>query len=201
MGKKSQFKIHWNACRKCISFSGWFTLKCSSPTSLPVVPFLTFCSFWIFNVLSVGNSFDSTVRRNSLTVILACDIHSWAWLSLQENFRVPWKFLRFEPEILKVYFWKFFLLYFFNGEGPYYITDYILTVNLLKCHLYSKSFIEKAMVLPYSSEKSPYIRVIDISPNIQETQSYLFFGDIFSGYTHKEFKYNLWNCVYFAIYF
>lgn len=42
------------------------------------------------------------------------------------------------------------------------------------------------MVLPYSSEKSPYIRVIDILPNIRETQSYLFFGDIFSGYTHKE---------------
>lgn len=200
-GKKSQFKIHWNACRKCISFSGWFTLKCSSPTSLPFVPFLTFCSFWIFNVSSVGNSFDSTVRRNSLSVILA----SW---HTQLSVTVTPGELQSSLEAPQVWTWNFeglflevFLLYFFNEEGPYYITDYIVTVNLLKCHLYSKSFIEKAMVLPYSSEKSPYIRVIDILPNIQETQSYLFFGDIFSGYTHKEFKYNLWNCVYFAIYF
>jgi len=54
----------------------------------------------------------------------------------------------------------------FNGERPYYITDYILTVKLLKFHLYSKSFVEKAMVLPYSSERTPYVRVINILPNI-----------------------------------
>lgn len=77
---------------------------------------------------------------------------------------------------------KDFFTVVFSGEGPYYITDYVLTVKLLKFHLYSKSFVEKAMVLPYPSDKTPYVRVIDILPNIWETQSYLFLGDIFSGY-------------------
>lgn len=62
-------------------------------------------------------------------------------------------------------FERFFTI-LFNGEHPYYVTDYILTVKLLKFHLYSKSFVEKAMVLPYSSERTPYVRIIDILPNI-----------------------------------
>lgn len=67
-----------------------------------------------------------------------------------------------------------------------YYRLYILHVNLLKFHLHGKSFVEKSMVLPYCSEKARHVKVIDILPNIWETQSYLFFGEIFSGDTLKE---------------
>lgn len=149
--------------------------------TLLFVPSLMLCPFCIFNMLSVENRFFSTARGNYLP-ILAASRHTQLSLTVQPGE------LHSYLGVPQVWTWnseglilKSFLLYFLIWNV--HITDYISTVKLLKFHLYSKSFVEKAMVLPYSSEKTPYIRIIDVLPNIWETQSYLFFGDIFSGYT------------------
>lgn len=132
-------------------------------------------------LLSVEKSFGSAIRRNCLTVTVT----SWCRQPILTARRTSWwpgSSLDLNMKFWKLNFEKFFTV-LFSGERPYYITDYILSLKLLKFHLYRKSFVKKAMVLLYPSEKTPYVRVIDILPNIWETQSYLFRGDIFSGYT------------------